>query len=380
MNIQPRRRVWDRNRFEFNRECHFMSPDRQLRNQVKAFRQRRGWSQEELARRSGVSRPSVSAIEIERLAPSVTTAIALAAALACKVEDLFGLTESENVAPTWSWAPPTDPCRYWSAQVGGRVLRIPIERTAAGTVAHDGVFRGGEFRDRTESQTETTLVMASCDPAAAILANEYARVSGFRLLVLYRSSRLALELLRKGLVDVAGLHLASTDHESGNIDAASTILGAGFSLLRVARWQEGLALGPSAASQSVSSVMKSKLRWIGRESGSGARQCQDELLKGQPPPRRMATDHRGVAEAVRCGWADVGVCLRLVCEESGLKFAFVRDEAYDLCFSSVMENDRRIQALIDAVRSTPFRSCLADLPGMDSLPAGELLRLSQGTM
>ena len=51
----------------------------------------RGWSQEQLARRSGLSRAGISAIETDRLIPSAAAALALAAALDCRVEDLFRL-------------------------------------------------------------------------------------------------------------------------------------------------------------------------------------------------------------------------------------------------------------------------------------------------
>ena len=78
------------------------------------------------------------------------------------------------------------------------------------------------------------------------------------------------------------------------------------------------ALRPGAA-------MRSDLCWIGREVGSGARQCLEELPGSRRVvPRFMASDHRGVAEAVRSGWADAGVCLRLVSEEAGLDFLAIR--------------------------------------------------------
>jgi len=49
-----------------------------------------GWSQAELARRADIPRTSVSAIEGDRLTPSVTAALALARVLECSVEELFG--------------------------------------------------------------------------------------------------------------------------------------------------------------------------------------------------------------------------------------------------------------------------------------------------
>src|SRR5262245_15548012 len=114
-------------------------------NRVKVFRHRHGWSQAELARRAGISRAAVSAIEIDRLVPSVAAALSLAAAFGCTVEDLFGLAPHGQAEPEWAWPPASAPCRYWLAQVGGRVLRYPVEATPAGVVAHDGLFRDGSF-------------------------------------------------------------------------------------------------------------------------------------------------------------------------------------------------------------------------------------------
>jgi putative molybdopterin biosynthesis protein len=218
--------------------------------------------------------------------------------------------------------------------------------------------------------------MAGCDPAAGLLANELARTSGFRLLVLHRSSSHALDLLRRGLVDVAGLHLATAKNEDGNVLAAKSVLGgAGYSLLKLATWQEGLAIGSSIAAPSMQSILRSRVRWVGREPGSGARLCQDEVLQDRPQPRRLAKDHRGVAEAVRCGWADVGVCVRLACEEAGLRFIKIRDEAYDLCFPTGQDNDPRLRALFQVVRSANYRRWLSELPGYDCRSGGETLQI-----
>ena len=174
-----------------------------------------------------------------------------------------------------------------------------------------------------------------------------------------------------GLIVFAGPLFAPDD---GNAAAVRDRPGPSYRLLRVARWDEGLCLAPSLGLSSVRSALDTPLRRVGREEGSGARQCLDELLGDRrKPPRRIATDHRGVAEAVRHGWADLGVCLRLPAEESGLDFLAVRRESYDLCFLSSMESDPRIGALIAAVRSPAYRRALAALPGYDPSEAGELV-------
>src|SRR5262245_32298441 len=114
-----------------------------LKNRVRTFRCDHGWSQAELASRAGISRAAVSAIEVGRLVPSVAAALALAAALHCTVEALFGLTTRAAEDPGWAWPPSQAPCRFWEARVGERLYRYPVEAGPSGVVSHDGVFRDG---------------------------------------------------------------------------------------------------------------------------------------------------------------------------------------------------------------------------------------------
>jgi molybdate-binding protein/DNA-binding XRE family transcriptional regulator len=345
-----------------------MSTAEQRRNQVKTRRLGRGWSQAELAQRAGISRAAVSAIEVQRLVPSVAAALALAAALGCSVEELFGARGE----PAWAWPPPDGPCRYWQARVGDRTFLYPAEPTAAGVVRHDGIYQDGSFLSFGDDSPEATAVLATCDPAAALLAGEVARSHGFRLLVLSRSSRQAIALLGQGLVHLAGIHLATSEQADGNVQVVRDMLGGGYGLLRVARWEEGLALAPALRVRSVRAAVGAGLRWIGREPGSAARQCLDELRADRRPPGLVARDHRGVAEAVRCGWAEVGVCLRLASEEAGLDFLSVRHEDYDLCYAAACERDPRIRAVVSAVRSATYRQVVGTLPGYDTADVGQV--------
>lgn len=341
-----------------------------LQNRLRAARLARGWVQEELARRSGVSRAGVSAIETGRLVPSAAAALSLVAALGCRVEDVFSLSERRQTEPMWAWPPAREPCRYWHAEVAGRTLLYPAE-AAQGRIGHDGVYRAGSLVHRGAGAPEETLVIACCDPAAGLLAAELER-RGVRLLVLDRSSRQALALVRQRLVHAAGVHLSAAGEPAGNATWVHNELGPGYSLLRMANWQEGVALAPGLGIGSVRSALRSRLSWIGREAGSGARHCLDELLPKHRTPRRLAQNHRGVAEAVRCGWAEAGVCLQLVSEEAGLDFFSVREEAYDLCFPVEFVDDPRLKALVEAVRSAALRGLLDELPGYDCSAAGEL--------
>lgn len=359
-----------------------------LENDVKLIRTRLGWSQGELARRSGLSRAGISAIETGRLIPSTAAALALAAALGCTVEGLFRLPGAQSAGDraSWAWPPEvTGSCRYWRAQIGGRSLLYPVEVSPLGLVPHDGLLENGALLDHPGIDPARTLVLASCDPAVGLLAGELASVAGVRLIVVPRSSRAGLNLLATGLVHAAGIHLAHANDEDGNArsvrDILATTAGDGFQLLRMADWDEGIALTPALGLTTIRAAVNSRLRWIGREPGSGARQCLDELpgkAARHDPTRPMlcARDHRGVAEAIRSNWADAGVCLRLTSEEANLTFLSVRREAYDLCFPEAFAGDHRLRALLQVVRSSSYRRSLAELPGYHTSRTGELSRIT----
>jgi len=341
-----------------------------LSNAVRQTREQHGWSQQELADRAGLSRTGISAIEAGRLIPSTAAALALATAFGCRVEDLFTLAEKKS--STWAWSPVQHPCRYWQAQIGSRQLLYPVEASPLGTVPHDGVWHDRQFHGHPFAEPARTLVVACCDPAVGLLAGEYARQTSFRMLVLPRGSRASLELLAKGLIHAAGVHLGGAENPKGNQQAAAEILGQDFKLLRITDWEEGLALAPGLSHQGVDSLLKGQLRWIGREKGSGARQVLDELSEGRIAPEHLARDHRGVAQAIRSGFAQAGVSVRLVCEEEEIDFLSVRSEAYELCLPQASLEDPRIKALLTVVQSTTYRRMLADLPGYHCRSTGEM--------
>ncbi len=339
---------------------------------VRSERIRHGWSQAELARRANISRAAVSAIEINRLNPSVTAALAIAECFSCRVEELFGAAPVQ--APLqWAWFPRGAKVRYWRAEVGGQILSYPIEEPIAAEFTHDGVFADGWDRNVPEESPSRTLVLACCDPAAGLLALQYARVTGMRMIVLGRSSSAALKLLAENRVHVAGVHLATANGRSGNAEIATRELGKPAGLLRVARWEEGVAFrGQQGKTPSLQNLLKQPIQWIGREPGSGAEQCQKQVLGSACRPTRFARDHRGVAEALRNGWADAGICVRLASEEAGLDFLSVRLEDYDLVFPKSLQDDPRLQALVRVVRGAAYRRLLGDLPGYDVTRTGEL--------
>ena len=58
-------------------------------NRLKEHREQRGWSQGELARRLGVSRQTINAVETDKYDPSLPLALRMAKLFAVSVPDLF---------------------------------------------------------------------------------------------------------------------------------------------------------------------------------------------------------------------------------------------------------------------------------------------------
>jgi len=62
-----------------------------LYNHIKQLREKRGWSQQELADLTRISRTGISSIENGQVAPSTSSALVLAKVFHCAVEELFQL-------------------------------------------------------------------------------------------------------------------------------------------------------------------------------------------------------------------------------------------------------------------------------------------------
>lgn len=60
-----------------------------MENRVRSFREAQGWSQGELARRLGVSRQTINAVETDKYDPSLPLALRMAKLFAVAVDQLF---------------------------------------------------------------------------------------------------------------------------------------------------------------------------------------------------------------------------------------------------------------------------------------------------
>jgi putative molybdopterin biosynthesis protein len=373
-----------------------------VENRIRGRRQAAGLSQQELARRCGLTRQAVNAIEAGHYVPSTLVALRLAMALGCRVEELFRLTdERRRVEAEWLGAPLTGDVgrtRVQLARVGDRLLARPLTTVTAFTAA-DGLTTPVERTPRPRKVAQPwvtvdlwvdaelpdrTVVVLGCDPALALLgAHLTRRYPAFRLIWVHSSSLTALRLLRRGEAHAAGTHL--WDQESGEYNVPYVrreLPGRRLVIVTLSEWQQGLivARGNPKKISGPADLARSDVTMVNREPGAGSRTLLDLWLQGAGVPAtrvhgygREALSHLEVAETVMRGLADAGPGIMAVARALGLDFLPVQEERYDLVIPLEFLNAPAIQALLDIAVSRPFQEELETLGGYDSSRAGTVV-------
>jgi putative molybdopterin biosynthesis protein len=357
--------------------------DTAVDNNVRSARLAHGLSQQQLARRAGLTRQAVVAIEAGHYTPNTAVALRLAQALACRVEDLFLLPEQiiehRALVAGGRCAPGT---RVVVGAVGDRLIAHPLSGGRLFSPA-DGVALSAAADVRMFIPSEMaarTAFLVGCDPSLGVLAAAVSRRSPeARLVWLPGSSQSALNALRRSTVHVAGIHLRDPRTGEFNDAAARRALAAtGGMVVSYAGWEQGFIVrrGNPKKLRSVADLAGPRIRLVNREPGSGSRALLDQLLAdagiegGSVPGYRHAVgSHMAVARAVADGAADVGIGLRAVARaECG--FVPLTNARFDLLIPDQHLDHPAIKSLLDVLQSAALRAELAALPGYDVSETG----------
>ena len=361
-------------------------------------RMARDLTQTELARRAGISRQALGAIESGAYHPGVAIAIRLARELGASVESLFGEIDDETstlVDASWfdddARRPARSQPRVALARVGGKVVAVAQPAAHLTLVPAAGILQRARRRRadvatfQMPDEIDSTILMSGCDPAVAILVDWLARRrSPLHAVALSCSSREALRAVVDGRAHVAGVHLRDQKSGEYNLAPISRALGHRRSMVvNFARWELGLATAPGnpLAIRGFADLERSGLRIVNREEGSGARSVLDQALGelGLQPGRIAGYQfevggHLEVAAAIAAGLADVGVTIRLGADAYGLHFLAHRDERYDLVIMEREAESAPIKALLDALNSRRFAREISQLCAYDTAQMGQVIR------
>jgi putative molybdopterin biosynthesis protein len=193
-----------------------------------------------------------------------------------------------------------------------------------------------------------------------------------------RPSISALELLRRGLVHVAGAHLL--DEASGQFNVPEverSFPGRPMLVFNLIRWQAGIVLPAANPSRirRAADLCAPGLRVVQRSAEAAAQRllarltaAHDRKLQG---PR--AESHLEAARLVSVGLADAAIAVESAARAFSLKFVALEEERFDLVVPGELAQDRRVQRLIDNATSRAFRRDVEGLGGLNTRQAGALI-------
>lgn len=351
----------------------------------------------ELARRVGVSRQTIYAIESGAYVPNTVVALRLARELEVSVEDLFSLGEAELPTPTTVQATllsapekaTSRPAKL--ARVHDRWIASPVERAPCYLPDADGIITEIARKPAEASvhllgpvePISKRLIIAGCDPAIGLLARMAERLLGIEIVTAPASSRRALEWLRRGLVHIAGSHLEDPHSGEFNLPFLRRLLpGEDLTVVTFARWEEGfvVARGNPLGIKQPGDLVHPKVRMINREVGSGSRALIDSLLRKEGIPfrqvqgyDRIASGHLDAALAVAGGKADCCVATPSAARAFDLDFIPLRGERFDFAIRREFLELPAVRGVLDLLQRSTLRRKLESLAGYDTSETGRVL-------
>jgi DNA-binding XRE family transcriptional regulator len=260
-----------------------------VQNSLAHLRRQRGISAAALASAVGISRQTVYAIESGSYVPNTSVALKLARNFGVSVEQLFSLeedvrtllyteevellSEGRNVQPGQA---------LQLCNVDGRLIAASPEPSTWGLPQADAVLLGPYRSQKQIGKTKAgileedwkksdRLLIAGCDPGASVLAR-HVRRTGIELGITYQNSSRALELLKDGVIHVAGTHLLDEKTGESNLPKINKMFGKdSVAVVAFALWEEGILVGPGnpKSIRAISDLARRDVKIINREPGAG---------------------------------------------------------------------------------------------------------------
>lgn len=369
-----------------------------VQNRLADLRKSRGVGAADLARRAGVTRQTIYAIEAGTYVPNTEVTLRLARTLEVTVEEMFSLPFETDQPPeriaadVLSNTPPVKGQAVRLCQVGSRWVSIPVTASPYYLPDADGIAaQHSRIKGKTnitpfgkdEEATSKKLVLAGCDPATNLLASTVEKMSGVEIIAAAASSKLALSWLREGKVHIAGSHLEDSETGEFNLPFIKREFPQGdFAVVTLAHWEQGLvvAKGNPKSIRSIDHLAKKNVRFVNREPGSGSRAFLDQLLRntGIVPARvhgykAVASGHLAAAYRIFADEADCCLATRSAAQVFGLDFVPLHLERYDLVMRKQTLQLPATQAFLNVLQRSALRRKLAMFAGYDTAQTGAVL-------
>ena len=369
-----------------------------VNNRLGEIRRSRGVGAAILAKKVGVSRQTIYAIEAGTYVPNTEVTLRISRELEVPVEELFSLEGevADGAEPVQTEVLSAMGVGRGQAvrvcQVGGRMVSIPVNATPAYLPEADGVISkigtdAGQAELMVFGKEEAAprkLVLAGCDPAIGVLSRFVEKLTGVEVVSAPASSKLALRWLQEGKVHIAGSHLE--DPESGEFNLPfirREFPDEDFAVITFARWEQGFvtAAGNPKNITKAEHLTRKSVRFVNREEGSGSRLLLDRLLEEggiQETTRvkgyeRVAYGHLAAAYLVLAQEADCCLATRSAAQTFGLHFTALQSERYDFVMRRKTMDTPVAQSFLDVLQRAGLRRRLEVLAGYDTGQTGAVV-------
>lgn len=260
------------------------------------------------------------------------------------------------------------------------IIRIPdhVEGINAGESVEADLLR-----DLAEIEN-TVIVVGSHDNTLDILANQMkVQNARFGLSSSNVGSLGGLIALRDGYCHVAGSHLLDTDTGIYNISYIKRYLpGLRVELVNLVYREQGLIVprGNPKGINGIEALARDDVTFVNRQAGSGTRVLLDYRLaeSGIKPESITGYDqeeftHMSVAVSVLSGAADAGLGIYAAAKALDLDFVPIVTEEYDLVIPETFLEEKKIQFMLETIRSEPFKALVRRLGGYDTSKTGTVV-------
>jgi putative molybdopterin biosynthesis protein len=244
-----------------------------------------------------------------------------------------------------------------------------------------------EARDQ---RHQLLAVQASHDMALSVLQQHVAQTADLHLDIRFQGSADALRGLNDRQCLVAGFHVPALRGAAPVFaKALKPLLKPGrHKLIGCSRRMQGLMVRREHASliRTFPDVIRHRLRFVNRQSGSGTRMLIDHLMhehsiepSALPGYNGLSEEtHVAVALCVASGIADAGVGVEAAALEFGLHFAPLVEENYFLACLKGNLGHTAVQRLCAALAGSAWGDILANLPGYrPALSPGKVLVMTK---
>jgi putative molybdopterin biosynthesis protein len=245
-----------------------------------------------------------------------------------------------------------------------------------------------QTRKKPGAARDVLLVAGSDDPSLGLLREFYA--AGRPPATLYLAtvgSTAGLDAVREGAADLALAHLRDPTTGEYNLPYLGGTPPAPVAIVPLFHRELGLVTRPGnpLGFRSVADLLRTGIRFVNRQEGSGTRLFLDQQLEqlGITPahipgyPEAVAT-HLEVGLSILRGEADVGLATQAAARLLGLDFAPLTQERFDLVIPKERFFTRGVQHLLEIVGSREFRARVEALGGYDASESGRILAPSGG--